>query len=220
MQLSVHSSVINRKIEPTMKKFRIAFSIAVVALTFGFTAPTSIEIGETSNEAFNTEVFDFAMKGRKLSDYKGNNGILVVFSCNTCPFVVSWEDRYNELASASTDAGVSMVLLNSNEAFRSEEDSPLNMRNHASDLTYSMPYLIDKDHKVADALGAKTTPHVFLFDKDLKLVYKGAIDDNHKNKDEVTESYLKDALLAMKSGDEVIVKETKALGCSIKRVTK
>jgi peroxiredoxin len=202
-----------------MKRLSITLSIAIAAIAFAFTTSSNIEIGETS-DAFNTEVYDFGMKGKKLADYNGQNGLLVVFSCNTCPFVVAWEDRYNELASLSNEAGVSMVLLNSNEAFRDAEDSPVNMRHHANDHNYAMPYLIDKDHQVADALGAKTTPHVFLFDKDLKLVYKGAIDDNHKDKDAVSETYLKDALTAMKSGSEVKVKETKALGCSIKRVAK
>jgi len=202
-----------------MKKISIIASLAVAIFTMAFIAAPEAEIGETS-DALEIEVYDFAMKSKKLKDYNGDNGLLVVFSCNTCPFVVAWEDRYNDLAALSGEAGVNMVLLNSNEAYRDAEDSPVNMRYHANDMNYSMPYLIDKEHKVADALAAKTTPHVFLFDKDLKLVYKGAIDDNYKDKSAVKETYLRDALAAIKAGDEIKVKETKALGCSIKRAQK
>jgi len=202
-----------------MKKISVIASLAIALLTMAFVASPKVEIGETS-DALEIEVYDFAMKSKKLKEYQGENGLLVVFSCNTCPFVVAWEDRYNEIANMSGSAGVNMVLLNSNEAYRDAEDSPVNMRHHANDLNYSMPYLIDKEHKVADALAAKTTPHVFLFDKDLKLVYKGAIDDNYKDKGAVQETYLKDALTAMKDGSEIKVKETKALGCSIKRAQK
>jgi len=202
-----------------MKRLSLALSIVLGLATLSFSPSSSIEIGDTSS-ALNTKVYDYGMNGKELSSYKGSNGLLVVFSCNTCPFVVAWEDRYNELSELSAEAGVNMVLLNSNEAFRDAEDSPVNMRLHANDLNYSMPYLIDKDHKVADELGAKTTPHVFLFDKNLKLAYKGAIDDNHKDKRGVKENYLKDALTSVKNGQEIQVKETKALGCSIKRVSK
>ena len=153
-----------------MKKISVIASLAIALLTMAFVASPKVEIGETS-DALEIEVYDFAMKSKKLKEYQGENGLLVVFSCNTCPFVVAWEDRYNEIATMSGSAGVNMVLLNSNEAYRGAEDSPVNMRHHANDLNYSMPYLIDKEHKVADALAAKTTPHVFLFDKDLKLVY-------------------------------------------------
>ncbi len=73
---------------------------------------------------------------------------------------------------------------------------------------------------MANAFGAKTTPHVFLFDSDMKLVYKGAIDDNHKNPDFVDESFLLDAIDNLASGEEVSPADTKAVGCSIKRVKK
>lgn len=192
-------------------------AVAFFAFTPNGDKTKELEIGDTS-EAFEYKVLDAANNGKALQEYAGENGLLVVFSSNTCPFVVAWEDRYNGLAELAEGYGINMVLLNSNEAFRGEEDSPVNMREHAATMNYFMPYVRDDNHRIADAFGAKTTPHVFLFDSSLRLVYKGAIDDNYKSKDEVEETYAVDAITALGEGNEITVKETKALGCSIKRV--
>lgn len=173
----------------------------------------------------------------KMEDVNGNkhsltslvqeNGVLVVFSCNTCPFVVGregksegWEGRYNEVYNVAKEAKVGMVLVNSNEAKRGGDDSMDEMKMHSKTQGYMMPYVVDKDHQLADAFGARTTPHVFLFDSELKLVYKGAIDDNVDNGKEVKEHYLMDALNALRDGEAVSMSESKPLGCSIKRVEK
>ncbi len=198
--------------------------LAFLAFTlFAFTPSgdktKELEIGDTS-KAFEYEVLDAANNAKPLQDYAGENGLLVVFSSNTCPFVVAWEDRYNDLAELARNYGINMVLLNSNEAFRGDEDSPVNMREHAANLNYSMPYLRDDNHRIADAFGAKTTPHVFLFDNSLRLAYKGAIDDNYKSKDEVEETYAANAITALGEGVTIPIPETKAMGCSIKRVKK
>ena len=153
-----------------------------------------------------------------LESLKKKNGILVVFSCNTCPFVIAWEDRYKEINNVAKDNGIAMVLVNSNEARRDGDDAPNKMLVHQREQKYSMPYLIDKNHVLADAFGAKTTPHVFLFDKDFKLVYEGAIDDNYKDKSGVKQYFTKDALKALGAGKEIAVKSSPAKGCSIKRL--
>lgn len=202
-----------------MKKIASLFTVSLAVLLLAFAPAQQLQIGDTS-PALKFNVQDFGGNESQLSSHAGENGLLVVFSCNTCPFVVAWENRYNEVYEAARKAGVGMVLLNSNEAFRAEEDSPENMRYHADDKAYLAPYLVDPNHKIADAFGAKTTPHVFLFNSDMKLAYKGAIDDNHKDKDAVEHTYLKDALASIASGDNIEVQETKALGCSIKRVSK
>jgi thioredoxin-related protein len=148
---------------------------------------------------------------------KNENGILVIFSCNTCPFIVAWEDRYpiiNELAKKNN---VGFALVNSNYMKRGDDDSWDKMKEHASTLKYKWPYLLDNESKVANAFGAQTTPHVFLFDKNNKLVYKGTIDDNYKNADQVKDFYLKDALENLGKGKEITNKETRNIGCSIKR---
>jgi hypothetical protein len=81
-----------------------------------------------------------------------------------------------------------------------------------------MPYLLDKAHQVADAFGALKTPHVYLFDKDMTLVYRGSLDDNVSDASAVEANYILDAMTAMKRGKKCDVAETKAIGCSIKRV--
>lgn len=154
-----------------------------------------------------------------LHDIADENGLLVIFSCNTCPFVIAWEDRYPTVHQIASDNKVGMVLLNSNYMKRDGDDSYEAMQVHAKKYNYKWPYLLDVESKLANAFGAQTTPHVFLFDKNMKLVYKGAIDDNHKNADEVKEFYLKDALNSLGKGTDIKNKETKNLGCSIKRKT-
>ncbi|KAB1063195.1 thioredoxin family protein [Salibacter halophilus] len=191
----------------------------LIAAFFAFTPKQGIEIGETA-EGLHHKVTELDGDEKMLREYLKPQGLLVVFSCNTCPFVEAWEDRYNEIHEMAKKEEIGMVLINSNEAFRGDEDSPENMKAHALEEGYTMPYVIDKDHKIADAFGAKTTPHVFLLDRNLKLVYKGAIDDNYENKDEVKKQYLKDAITAMASGKEISPQTSKALGCSIKRVKK
>ncbi len=205
-----------------MKKILIAVIIlaAAVLTAFVMKGPLNIKPLELGAKAPMT---DYALQdpagsaSQSLNDLKGENGLLVVFSCNTCPFVVAWEDRYNELASTAKANGIGMVLVNSNEAFRGDADAPEQMVAHAKEQGYTMPYLIDQKHQLADAFGARTTPHVYLFDSDFTLVYRGAIDDNRKG-DEVKETYALDALEAVGSGEAVPTPTSKAIGCSIKRV--
>ena len=112
-----------------------------------------------------------------------------------------------------------MALVNSNEAKRSGEDSIEEMKKHATERGYGeLAYLVDEKSALANAFGAKTTPHIFLFDKEWKLVYEGAIDDNSKDAKSVKAAYLKDALNNLKAGKKISPNNTKSIGCSIKRV--
>lgn len=211
-----------------MKK---TYTILTLALAFiigsAFTGgePTeSLELGKTAPKA-DLKMMNLDGKGVTLETLKEENGLLVVFSCNTCPFVVGregksegWETRYNTVYRYAKRAKMGMVLVNSNEAKRDREDSMAEMRTHAKEMNYGMPYVIDEDHVLADAFGAKTTPHVFLFDGDMKLVYKGAIDDNVDNADAVENNYVIDAIEALSKGNEIETNSTKPIGCSIKRV--
>ena len=160
-----------------------------------------------------------------LSDLNGDNGLLVIFSCNTCPFVVGngtktegWEGRYNGLAELAAALNIGMVLINSNEAKREGDDSFAAMKNHAAEAGYTMPYVVDEGSKLADACGARTTPHVYLYNSNLELAYRGSIDDNVNRSEEVTERYLEMAMKRMAEDKKIKVQETKAVGCSIKRV--
>jgi len=167
---------------------------------------------------------DVSGEMRSLKDLMGARGLLVVFSCNTCPFVVGsegsegWEGRYPELMATGARSGVPVVLINSNEAKRDQGDSFTDMQNHYKEKGYSGSYLLDEAHKVADAFGARTTPHVFLFDKSMKLAYKGAIDDNVASAAQVKERWAFNAIANMAAGQPVDPATTRNLGCSIKRM--
>ena len=167
---------------------------------------------------------DVSGKEIALKELVGGKGVLVIFSCNTCPFVVGsegsegWEGRYPELGAFAQRYGVGVAFVNSNEAKRNNGDSYADMQARYKEKGYQGAYLLDKDHVVADAFGARTTPHVFLFDKDMKLVYKGAIDDNVAKAAEVKERWLHNAIERLAEGKSIEPSMTRNIGCSIKRV--
>ena len=152
-----------------------------------------------------------------LNDNIKKNGILVVFTSNKCPFVVMWEDRYKLIEDECLKSDIGMVYINSNEARRDGDDSIDKMKEHSRKMGYKYPYLIDRNSKIANSFGAKTTPHIFLFNKNKKLVYKGAIDDNYQSIKNVKEKYLINAITQLNNNQEIKINTTKAIGCSIKR---
>jgi len=168
----------------------------------------------------NNVFVDVNEKSMSLNDNLKANGILVIFTSNTCPFVVMWEDRYALLETRCKESNIGMVYINSNQAKRDGDDSIDQMKRHAYRMSYSFPYLIDVNSELANSFGAKTTPHVFLFNKNKKLVYKGAIDDNYSSIDDVESEYLLNALEEMFNQKRISLVETRAVGCSIKRVKK
>ena len=159
---------------------------------------------------------DISGKDISLNDAKGKNGLLVIFSCNTCPWVIAWEDRYVELADTYKDKGVGIVAINSNEKQFDTVDSMEEMQAHAKEQGYNFYYTMDNGSKLASEFGATRTPHIYLFDKKDKLVYRGAIDDNARKPDLVENTYLADAIDNMLAGSAIDPATTKALGCAIK----
>ena len=152
-----------------------------------------------------------------------NEGLVVVFSCNTCPFVVGssefegWEKQYNDLFDYANEKGFGFVLVNSNEAKRGGDDSMSNMKKRAKAKSYKMSYLLDENSIIANEFGAKTTPHVYLLDDNLVLQYKGSIDNSWDSKIDNPTPYLKNAIDQQLKGS-IDEKETRPVGCSIKRV--
>jgi hypothetical protein len=151
-----------------------------------------------------------------IASVKGEKGTLVVFSCNHCPWAKAWESRIVELGNAYPKRGVGMIVINSNDPTAYEEDAYPAMQQRAHQRGMKYPYVVDATSGVARAFGAAHTPEAFLFDAKGKLVYHGTVDDNAHEPDQVEHRYLRDALDAVVAGHEVAVKETKALGCSIK----
>ena len=202
-----------------MKKLGTFLAVAATALfAFAFTAGAMLEIGQKAPLS-DTKMTDVSGKEYSLNDLKKENGLLVVFSCNTCPFVLGWEDQYPELGKLTKKNKIGMMLINSNEAKRGNEDSMTEMKDHYQDAGYNTPYVIDENHKLADAMGAKTTPHVYLFNKNMELVYRGAINDKFENKEKTaTKFYLNDAMEQLVKGEKIENPVTTERGCSIKRV--
>lgn len=151
------------------------------------------------------------------------NGLIVIFSCNTCPFVVGsenfpgWELQYNELYAQATKNNIGLLILNSNEGKRAGDDSFIEMKKHAEEKKYNMPYLMDENSALANAFGAKTTPHIYFFNEKMSLVYMGSIDNSWDKNRSKTIPYLMNAMLAQSKNTKIKVKDTPPKGCSIKR---
>lgn len=161
---------------------------------------------------------DISGKEVSLKEAKKKNGLLVMFSCNTCPWVIKNQSRTNEIAQYALSKEVGVILLNSNEGQRGDADSFEDMKQYAKNNGYKWYYAVDKNHVLADEFGANRTPEVFLFNADGKHVYHGAIDDNPGNASGVNRKHLKEAIDEMLAGKDVSVKESRSQGCSIKRL--
>ncbi|MEO5984454.1 MAG: redoxin domain-containing protein [Ferruginibacter sp.] len=198
-----------------MKNIMI-FCAAILISNSSFLISDILPIGSSMPKA-DVKMKDVSGKDILIKDVVKDNGILVMFSCNTCPYVIKNQIRTVAVSAYAQKMKVGVIILNSNEAYRSGEDSFEEMKAYAKKQKYKWNYVVDKNHQVADAFGAKRTPECFLFDKNLKLVYHGAIDDNPSDADAVKEQHLKNAIDLLTAGKEVIMKETKSVGCSIKR---
>lgn len=202
-----------------MKKSIQLLSIAVVLLiatAFRSGINKELEIGVALPKA-DHKMMDVTGKEVSLADVKGENGLLVIFSCNTCPYVKLTEARIKDVATLAINNKIGVIVVNSNEAQRDAEDSFEEMKKYAKAQFYNFSYVVDKNSQLANAFGASRTPHIFLFDKK-GLAYRGAIDDNIKDANDAKEHFLKDAIVAIGAGKAVKTNSTKSVGCSIKRL--
>lgn len=167
--------------------------------------------------AINTTLQNANGSSTTLKGAAKENGLLVMFSCNTCPFVVKNEPITKKVMAYASAHKIGMVIINSNEAKRGDDDSYEAMKKYAKAQGYTVPYVIDENSKLADVFGANHTPEIFLFNNKGKLVYKGAMNDNPGNPDSYKKMYAEDAINAMIAGKEVDPKTTRSIGCSIKR---
>jgi peroxiredoxin len=149
-------------------------------------------------------------------DFRDNPYLLVIFSCNHCPYVQAYEDRMISLATQYKSRGLAVVAVNSNEDQNYPEDSFEEMVKRAKEKDFPYPYVRDEDQSVAKAYKATHTPEFFLFDADRKLRYHGRLDDNWREPDKVTQQYIRDAIDALIEGKEVAEPEVHSIGCTIK----
>ena len=200
-----------------MKKlFFLLSAVGALALT-SFVTPDELPIGAALPKT-NVLLKDVSGKELSLKDAKKQNGLLVMFSCNTCPYVIKNQPRTKEIAAYAMQNNIGVILINSNEAQRTNDDSFEAMKQYAKDQGYNWYYVVDKNSELADAFGANRTPECFLFGKDEKLIYHGAIDDNPGGEvSEIGRKHLKEAITEMLANKEVTVKISRSVGCSIKR---
>lgn len=153
-----------------------------------------------------------------LSDYKDKKGVIVVFTCNHCPFAKAYEERIIALDKKYAALNFPVVAINSNDASDYEDESMDNMKKRATEKGYTFPYLQDATQAVAKAFGATRTPHVFVLRNEnakFTVQYIGTIDDNYQDPAGVTKRYVEDAVNNILAGKPVVVTQTKAVGCAI-----
>lgn len=198
-----------------MKK-QLFFLLLTAAAAVSFRMPAFLDIGAKLPKA-DVKMKDVSGREVSMNEAKKANGLLVMFSCNTCPYVVRNQDRTRAICQFAQKHNVGVILVNSNEAARSGGDSFEAMQAYARQQSYNWLYVVDKDNQVADAFNADRTPECYLFDKSGTLVYKGAIDDNPGNAGGVKEKYLHAAIQAMIAGKPAPTPSTASVGCGIKR---
>ena len=155
-------------------------------------------------------------KGHSDGEYSAEKVLVVVFSCNHCPYVQAYEDRMVSFQRDYAAKGVRLVAINSNETENYPEDSFEEMVKRAKKKGFNFPYLRDDDQTVARAFGATHTPQFFAFDGERKLRYSGKMDDNWQHPEAAREHYLREAVDALLLGKDVKVPETFSIGCTIK----
>jgi hypothetical protein len=202
-----------------MKKIALFLSALVIAFaTYSFinSPPEELAINAAIPQA-DYKMKDVSGKTVSLNDVKTAKGILVIFSCNTCPYVKLSETRIKEYSDYCLANGVGCALINSNEGQRAEEDSFDEMVKYFAAQNLKCTYAVDEKSQLANAFGATRTPQCFLFGAK-GLIYKGAIDDNVKDPAAVKAAYLKDALNHLVKNETPKTQETKSIGCTIKRL--
>lgn len=204
-----------------MKTLKIFAALAILLVASAFvvaktTASSGYKVGDIAT--------DFSLKnidGKKvaLKNMKDAKGYIVIFTCNHCPYAQAYEDRIVALDKKYKKLGYPVVAINPNNPEKQKEDSFELMQKRAKEKGFTFPYLLDEGQKIYPQYGATKTPHVYILQKTSKgnqVKYIGAIDDNYGDETAVKQKYAENALDQLLKNKEVSVKETKAIGCSIK----
>ena len=199
-----------------MKKTLAFLTVAAALTAFSFTLKNpgvGYSVGDTAID-FSLQNVDG--KTVSLAGIKDAKGYIVVFTCNHCPYALAYEDRIIELNKKYAPLGYPVVAINSNDKDVQPADSFDNMKKRVKEKSIQYSYLYDATQEIAQAYGATRTPHVFLLDNNRVVRYIGAIDDNSEDASAVKEKYVENAIEALRNGQDVVVKQTKAIGCGIK----
>lgn len=182
------------------------------------------EVVKKEGYVIGDEATDFTLMGtddktHSLAQYTNAKGFIVIFTCNHCPYAIAYEDRIIALDKKYKDLGYPVIAINPNDSSVQPEDSFDLMKVRAKEKGFTFPYLVDEGQKIYPQYGATKTPHVFILQKENNkniVKYIGTIDDNYENPSDVSERYVETAVDALLAGNEIAVKETVAIGCTIK----
>lgn len=196
--------------------------VSIILITLiAFSAFTNLDnpgykVGDIATD-FNLENVDGKMVS--LSNYPEAKGFIVVFTCNTCPFSVAYEDRIIALNNKYASKGYPVIAIMPNSTTASPGDSMEAMKARAKAKGFTFPYLMDKGQKIYPEYGASKTPHVYVLQKTKKgnqVKYIGAIDDNYQHPESVNQKYVENAVDALLEGKPIKEEHTRAIGCTIK----
>jgi peroxiredoxin len=202
-----------------MKTLKLLSLLSFAFLLMAFSSQPISEgykVGDIATD-FSLENIDGKMVS--LSDYKEAKGFIVIFTCNTCPYAVAYEDRIIALDKKYASKGYPVIAIMPNDPDVQPGDSMEAMKTRAKAKGFTFPYLMDEGQNIYPQYGATKTPHVYLLQKTKKgneVKYIGAIDDNYKDANAVTERYVENAVDALLNGKEIETTETRAIGCTIK----
>lgn len=190
--------------------------LALIFLSVSFIYADGYKVGDKATD-FILKNIDGSMVS--MDDFADAKGIIVIFTCNHCPYSVLYEDRIIALDKKYKKKGYPVVAINPNDSVKQPKDSYSNMIVRADEKQFTFPYLLDTDQSIAKTYGASRTPHVFLLQKvksDYIVKYIGAIDDNSKSPSDVEEKFAENAIQALLKGNDPDPNFTKAIGCTIK----
>ena len=162
---------------------------------------------------------DINGKRVSLAEFKDAKGYLVIFTCNTCPYAIAYEDRIIALDKKYKTKGVPVIAINPNDPDLQPADDVQHMKKRAIEKGFTFPYLVDEKQEIFPQYGATKTPHVYLLEKTKNgnvVRYIGTIDDNYSDASSVKTKYVENAVDAMLNGEEIPLTTTRAIGCSIK----
>lgn len=204
------------KILKTISLFAVVFIISAFTVNNVSTEASGYEVGDIATD-FNLKNIDGNMVS--LADYKDAKGFIVIFTCNTCPYAVQYEDRIIALDKKYASKGYPVIAIQPNDPDVQPGDNMDAMKARAASKGFTFPYLMDEGQKIYPQYGANKTPHVYILEKTSKgnvVKYIGAIDDNYKDAAAVNTKYAENAVDALLAGNEVSETKTRAIGCSIK----
>lgn len=206
-----------------MKKvIQITTALLLLVVVSAFTnkiekEKSGYKIGDVATD-FKLENIDGKMVS--LSDFEDAKGFIVTFTCNTCPYAVAYEDRIEALNKKYASKGYPVIAIMPNNTDVKPGDNIEAMQKRAVQKGFTFPYLLDAGQDIYPQYGATKTPHIYILEKTKTggniVKYIGAIDDNYQDASHVKNKYVEDAVDALLTGREIKVKETKAIGCSIK----